>query len=174
MNDSDTEFVAEDESVISTNIIRKEEIDDQCSSVSVREASIHILFTQNKDGTNTLGQDKPNNVLPISHLLLPINVLQISHLLLPLSVLPISHLLMLLLDVVPISHPIYSSFYSYSTQKHQETESKLDDQRQNEKEKGQCSIRREQHKLEKRAVSRKRKTKQRRKNQYDRGMEMGV
>ena len=28
MNDSDTEFVAEDESVISTNIIRKEEIGD--------------------------------------------------------------------------------------------------------------------------------------------------
>ena len=33
MNDSDTEFVAEDESVISTNIIRKEEIVDQSSSV---------------------------------------------------------------------------------------------------------------------------------------------
>ena len=37
MNDSDTEFVAEDESVISTNIIRKEEIVDQSSSVSVPE-----------------------------------------------------------------------------------------------------------------------------------------
>ena len=33
MNDFDTEFVAEDESVISTNIIRKEEIGDQSSSV---------------------------------------------------------------------------------------------------------------------------------------------
>ena len=32
MNDSDKEFVAEDESVISTNIIRKEEIGDQCTS----------------------------------------------------------------------------------------------------------------------------------------------
>ena len=37
MNDSDTEFVAEDESVISTNIIRKEEISDQSSSLSVPE-----------------------------------------------------------------------------------------------------------------------------------------
>ena len=45
MNESDTEFVAADESVISTNIIRKEEIDDQNSSASVPEASIHILST---------------------------------------------------------------------------------------------------------------------------------
>ena len=41
MNDSDTEFVAEDESVISTNIItniiRKEEIGDQSSSVSFQK-----------------------------------------------------------------------------------------------------------------------------------------
>ena len=47
MNDSDAEFVAEDESVISTNIIRKEEIGDQSSSVSVPGASIYILSTQN-------------------------------------------------------------------------------------------------------------------------------
>ena len=47
INDSDTEFVPEDESVISTDIIRKEEISDQSSSVLVLEASIHILFTQN-------------------------------------------------------------------------------------------------------------------------------
>ena len=44
-NISDTKFVGEDESVISTNIIRNEEISDQSSSVSVPEASIHILFT---------------------------------------------------------------------------------------------------------------------------------
>ena len=61
MNDSDTDFVAEDDSVISTNIIRKEEVDDQSSSVSVPEASIHILFTQNEDETDTLGQDEPNS-----------------------------------------------------------------------------------------------------------------
>ena len=42
MNDSDAEFVAEDESVISTNIIRKEEFGDQSSSVLVPEASIDI------------------------------------------------------------------------------------------------------------------------------------
>ena len=35
MNNSDTEFVAGDEWVISTNIIRKEEIGDQSTSVSV-------------------------------------------------------------------------------------------------------------------------------------------
>ena len=61
MNGSDTEFVAEDESVISTNIIRKEEIGYQSSSVSVSEASIHILCTQNEDETDTSGQDEPNS-----------------------------------------------------------------------------------------------------------------
>ena len=58
---SDTELVAEDEWIISTNIIRKEDIGDQSSSVSVPEASIHILFTQNEDETNNLGQDEPNS-----------------------------------------------------------------------------------------------------------------
>ena len=60
MNDSDTEFVVEDESVISTNIIRKEKIGDQSSSVSVPEASIYILSTQKEDETNTLGQEELN------------------------------------------------------------------------------------------------------------------
>ena len=60
-NDSDTEFVAKDESVISTNIIRTEEIADQSSFVSVPETSIRILSTQNEDGTDTLGQDEPNS-----------------------------------------------------------------------------------------------------------------
>ena len=40
--DSDTVFVAEDESVISTNIIGKDEIGVQSSLVSVPQASIHI------------------------------------------------------------------------------------------------------------------------------------
>ena len=66
MNDYDTEFVAEDESVISTNIIRKEEVIDQSSSVSVPGASIYILSTQNKDETDTLGQDEPNSA-PATH-----------------------------------------------------------------------------------------------------------
>ena len=60
-NDSDAEFVAEDESVISSNIIRKEDIGDQSSSVSVPEPSIHILSTQNEDETDTLVQDEPNS-----------------------------------------------------------------------------------------------------------------
>ena len=121
MNDSDTEFIGEDKSLISTNIIRKEEIGDQSSSVSAPEASIHILSTQNEDEIDTLDQDEPNSVLATQrtsnqspppanehtanhYLLLPLNVLPISHLLLPLIVLPISHLLLLLLDVLPISH----------------------------------------------------------------------
>ena len=61
MNDSYTEFVAEDKSVISTNII--EEIGDQSSSASGPEASIHVFSTQNEDETDTLGQDEPNSAL---------------------------------------------------------------------------------------------------------------
>ena len=61
MNDSDTEFVAEDELIISTNIISKEEIGDQISTLSVSEASIHIFSTQNENKTDTLGQDEPNS-----------------------------------------------------------------------------------------------------------------
>ena len=60
MNHSDTEFAAEDESLISSNIIRKE-ISDQSSPVSVPEAPIHIFSTQNEDETNRLGQDKQNS-----------------------------------------------------------------------------------------------------------------
>ena len=63
MNHSDTEFAAEDESLISSNIIRKE-ISDQSSPVSVPEAPIHIFSTQNEDETNRLGQDKPNSAPP--------------------------------------------------------------------------------------------------------------
>ena len=58
---SDTELVAEDEWIIPTNFIRKEDIGDQGSSVSVLEASIHIFSTQNKDETDNLGQDEPNS-----------------------------------------------------------------------------------------------------------------
>ena len=61
MNDSYTEFVAEDKSVISTIII--EEIGDQSSSASGPEASIHVFSTQNEDETDTLGQDEPNSAL---------------------------------------------------------------------------------------------------------------
>ena len=62
MNDSDTEFVAGDESEISTNTIRKEDIGDQSSSVSVPEESTHILPTLKEDESNTLGQYEPNYV----------------------------------------------------------------------------------------------------------------
>ena len=61
MNDSDTEFVAESDSVIPTNIIRKEKISDQSSSVSVPEASICILPIQNEVETDTLGQNELNS-----------------------------------------------------------------------------------------------------------------
>ena len=53
MNDSDTEFLAEGESAISTSIIKS-------SSVSVPEASIDIFSSKNKDENDTLGQDKPS------------------------------------------------------------------------------------------------------------------
>ena len=132
MNDSETKFVPEDESAISTNIIRKGEIGDQSNSVSVPEASIHILSTQNKDETNALGQDESNsppatqrtsnqspspatqhasNHSPPTNQRTPnqspaAGTQHTSNrsLLLPLNVLPISHLL-LLLDVFLISHP---------------------------------------------------------------------
>ena len=55
---NDSNFLAEDESVISTNIIRKEEIGDQSINP---DPSIRILSTQNEDRTNTLVQDKPNS-----------------------------------------------------------------------------------------------------------------
>ena len=61
MTDSDTEFVGEYESVISTNTIRKEDIGDQSSFVSVPKASVYILSTQNEDETNTLGQNQPTS-----------------------------------------------------------------------------------------------------------------
>ena len=61
MNHSDTEFAAEDKSVISTIIIRKEEICDQSSSESVPEASMYILPTRNEDETDALGQGEPNS-----------------------------------------------------------------------------------------------------------------
>ena len=57
----DTEFAAKDEWIISTNIIRKEDIDDESSSALVLEASIHNLSTQNEDENNNLGQDEPNS-----------------------------------------------------------------------------------------------------------------
>ena len=52
-SDSDTDFVAEDESVISSDNIRKEEIGDRNSSVWVPDVSINILFAQNEDETDT-------------------------------------------------------------------------------------------------------------------------
>ena len=61
MNDSDTELVVEDVSVIFTNIIRKEVVVDQSSSVSVPEASIHILSIQNEYETNTLDLNELNS-----------------------------------------------------------------------------------------------------------------
>ena len=61
MNDSDTEFVAEDELVNSTNIIRTEEIGDQSSSEAFPEVSIHTLSTQIEDETDDLGQDESNS-----------------------------------------------------------------------------------------------------------------
>ena len=98
MNNSDTEFVAENESVISINIIRKEKIGEQSCSVSVSETWIHILSTQNEDETNTIGQDEPNSAPATQRTSnqspSPANQGTVN-----------SHLLLLLLDVVLIIHP---------------------------------------------------------------------
>ena len=55
MNDFDAEFVAEDESVISTNIIRKEEFGDQSSSVLVPKHQLTFSLPKKEDETDTLG-----------------------------------------------------------------------------------------------------------------------
>ena len=46
--------------MISINIIREKKIEDQIRFVSVPEASIHILSTQNENETDTLRLDEPN------------------------------------------------------------------------------------------------------------------
>ena len=67
MNNFGKEFVAGDDSVISTNIIRKEESRDQSITASVREASLQIFSIQNEDETNTLAQDKRNSARATQH-----------------------------------------------------------------------------------------------------------
>ena len=98
MIDSDTEFVAEDSSVISTNMIRKERL---LTIVAPYQFQKH-------ESTFCLPKTKMKPILYVRMnwiVLLPLNVLPISHLLLPINILPISHLLLLLLGVLPISHP---------------------------------------------------------------------
>ena len=93
MIDSDTEFVAEDSSVISTNILRKERL----------MTIVAPYQFQKHQSTFCLPKTKMKPILYVRMnriVLLPLNVLPISHLLLP-----ISHLLLLLLGVLPISHP---------------------------------------------------------------------
>ena len=100
INDSDTEFAAEHESVISTNIIRNEEISDQVAPYQFQELS---TFCLPKTRMKPILQIRMNQFL-----FLPLSLLSISHLVLPLNVLPInvlliSHLL-LLLNKLLISH----------------------------------------------------------------------
>ena len=170
---SDTESVAEDESVISTYIIRKEKIGDQSSSVSFPEASMYIQLVfqsvafkhASNQSPSPATQRTPNQ--SISHLLLPLNVLQISHLLLPLNVLRISHLQLLLLDILLISHLNILLLLQLLYQKKTRNGSKA------RWAKTQYSIRREQHKPEKRQCLARRRQNKEEKNQYDRGMEIG-
>ena len=48
MNDPDAEIVVEDKSVISTNIIRKKEIGDSSSLVSVTHTFLHIFLPKKR------------------------------------------------------------------------------------------------------------------------------
>ena len=187
MNDFDTEFVAEDESVTSTNIIRKEEICDQSSSISVSEALIHILSTQNEDETDTLGQDEPNSA-PATHRISsqstsPVNQRTTSQS--PaaatqrISNQSTAAATQRTADQSPAAVTRHTSDQSSKstpppivTQSKNNKKRKLDDQRKNEKEKGQCSIRREQHKPKIGQCPTSRRPDKEVKNQYDRGLEM--
>ena len=108
MNDSGTEFKAEDESTISNNIIGKKSLVTKV--VLYQFQKNQSTFCLSKTRMEPIRQVKmsrilllPLNVLPISHLLQSINVLLITQMLLPLNVLPISHLL-LPLNFLQISH----------------------------------------------------------------------
>ena len=166
INDSDTEFVAEDESVISTNIIRNKEIGDQSSSESVPEASIHILSTENEDETDSLGQDEPNSAPATQHTSnqppSPATQRTFSQSPFPANQCTSNQSLA---AVVTRRTADQSSKSIYPTV----TLGKLDDQIQNEK--SQCSIRREQQKTEKRRCPARRRENKEEKKQYDRKWE---
>ena len=187
MNDFDTEFVAEDQSVTSTNIIRKEETCDQRSSISVPEALIHILSTQNEHETDTLGQDEPNSALAtqrtFSQSPSPVNQRTASQS--PAATTQrISNqspaaATQRTADQSPAAVTRHTSDQSSKstpppivTQSKNNKKRKLDDQRKNEKEKGQCSIQREQHKPKIGQCPTSRRPDKEVKNQYDRGLEM--
>ena len=111
MNDSDTEFLAEDESVFSINIIKKKTL---VTKVAPYQFLKHqFTFCLPKWKMKAILQFRmnrvpllPHYILPMSHLFLPINLLPISRLLLPSSVLPISHLLLRLI-ILPINHVLF-------------------------------------------------------------------
>ena len=174
MNDSDTEFVAEDESVIFTNFIRKEEIGDKRSSVSVPEALIHILSAQSKDETGTLGQDEPNSApttqrtsnqspAPAGQRTFnqsPAAATQRS---------PASFVTRHTSNQSSKSSPPSTITLPKNTKKRKES-SMIKDKTEKKKDNSPSN---DNNASQKRAVSCKTKTKQRRKNQYNREMEMG-
>ena len=190
MNDSGTEFVAEDESVIATNIIRKEETSDQSSSVSVPEASIHILSTQNEDETDTLGQDEPNFAV-VTQLTSKQSPSPASQRTSNQSPFPANQRTV---NQSPAAATQYTanqsptdvvtrctsnqsskstSLPTVTLPRNQETEAKLNDQRQNKKGKGQCFIRQEKHKPQKGQCSARQRQSKEEKNQYNQAMEKG-
>ena len=174
MNESDTEFVAEDESITFTNFIRKEEIGEQRSSVWVPESLIHILSAQSKDETGTLGQDEPNSApatqrtsnqspSPAGQRTFnqsPAAATQRS---------PASFVTRHTSNQSSKSSPPSTITLPKNTKKRKES-SMIKDKAEKKKDNSPSN---DNKASQKRAVSCKTKTKQRRKNQYNREMEMG-
>ena len=184
MNDSDAEFVAEDESVISTKIIRKEEMGDQSSTVSVSiqiSASIQIFSTQNEDETNNLGLDELN-----FEILLPLPQHTSNQSPSPANQRTTNQSFAAATHCTADQSPAAVVTRCTSNQSSKSTPPPTVTIPKNTKKRKQSSMIKDKTKRKrsilyptrtiqtrKRAMSRKTKTKQRRKSQYDRGMEMG-
>ena len=184
MNDSDAEFVAEDESVISTKIIRKEEMGDQSSTVSVSiqiSASIQIFSTQNEDETNNLGLDELN-----FEILLPLTQHTSNQSPSPANQRTTNQSFAAATHCTADQSPAAVVTRCTSNQSSKSSPPPTVTIPKNTKKRKQSSMIKDKTKRKrsilyptttiqtrKRAMSRKTKTKQRRKSQYDRGMEMG-
>ena len=166
MIDLDTEFVAADSSVISTNMIRKERL---MTIVAPYQFQKHqSTFCLPKTNMKPILYVRMNWIV-----LLPLNTLPISHLLLPINILPISHLLLLLLGVLPISHPNLLLLLQLLYLKMLKNRSKTRWSKTRWKRKTSMLHPTRIAQTRKRAVPHRTKTKQKRKNRYDWGMEMG-
>ena len=131
MNDSDTEFVAEDKSISLLVSLEKKRLVTKVAPYQFQKHQSTFCLTKNEDETETLGQDEPNSAPVTQHTSnqspspathhtsnqspSPANkstakaspaaaTQRASNQSPAANVWPISHLLLLLLDVLPISH----------------------------------------------------------------------